>query len=151
MRPLRGWIPVTLHEVADVGLDAADCFNCGSADGNDGMLEETAADEDYLNSGMIDELDGDGGTMRHDSCLEFGWETSRDLYRRCASIKDDNLGRLNHRSWRRTPNHLFLVSGDIKTGCEVAHGRGRRKCSSVYTLQEAVSRKLSQITANRVF
>ena len=99
---------------------------------------------------MIDELDGDGRTMRHYGCLEFGWETSRDLYRRCASIKDDNLGRLNH-SGGCAPNHLFLVSGDIETGCEVAHGRGCGKRASVYPLQETVSRKLSQITANRVF
>jgi hypothetical protein len=137
------------HEV-DVGLDATDCFDCGSADGNDGMLEETAADKDHFNILMIDEFDGDGGTMRHYGCLEFGWETSRDLYRCCSSVEYDDLGRLNH-CGGCVPNHLFLIGGDIETGCEIAHGRGCGKRASVYTLQEAVSRKFSQITANRVF
>ena len=112
------------HEV-DICVELGDCFDRGCSDGDDGVPEEAATDEDHLDVDVVDELEGDGRTVGDDGCFEVQRDVSCDLSCGCASVEDYNL------SW---PDHLcscaadgyFAFRGDSFAFGEICSGGGGR-------------------------
>ena len=109
------------HEVG-VGVDAADVFDGGCTDGDDGVLEEPAANEDHVDVAMRDQFHRDGGAVGDDGRLKLRCEVARDLNRGGAAVEDDDLAGLHH-GCGGAADALFLFGGEIKACGEIADCR----------------------------
>lgn len=137
------------HEVG-VGADAADALNGRSADGDDGVLEELAADEDDFDAGVLNEFNGDGGAVRDNRGTEIGHKMARDLNGCGPAIEDDDLTGANH-GGSGPADDLLLVSCDVEAEGEIAQGRRRRKRAAVDALEEAFCGEFTEVAADGVF
>jgi hypothetical protein len=76
------------------------------------VLEESPADEDDFDIGVLDELYGNGGAVRDDCGFEFGGKVAGNLNGSCASVYDDDLAGANH-SGSGSADRFLLICGDI--------------------------------------
>src|ERR1700733_6126680 len=122
------------HEIR-VGMDAADGLDRRRANGNDGVLEQLATDQDHFYISILEQLQGYGWAVGDYSGSKFRGKMARNLYRGCSSVKDNYLTRLHH-CGRRFTDHFFLVRRQVEPRCKVTYRRRCRKCSSMDPLQE---------------
>src|SRR5450432_1608633 len=79
-----------------VGVDSANGFHACGSNGDDGVLEKTAAKKDHFNVRVVQQLDGDGGAMRDYRCFEVERNVPRDFASCGAAVQNDDLTGLNH-------------------------------------------------------
>ena len=136
------------HEVR-FGADAADGIDRGCADGDDGMLEQPAAEQDDFDRRMFDERDGDRRTVRDDRCAQIVRQVLCDLQRRRAAVEYHDLAAADQLR-RRATDCDFAFGGDLLADREIPDcGRGGQ-CAAVHTLQLACCGELAQIAPNSV-
>src|SRR5215469_16140194 len=83
------------HEVG-VGVNLSDRFDGGGANGDDGVFEEAAADEDDFGVGVVDEFEPNRRAMSDDRRLQLERQMPGDLPGGGATVEDDYLAGLDH-------------------------------------------------------
>ena len=149
LRPAFGVDAGHAHEV-QIGANARDGFDRRSADGDDGVLEQSAAEQDDFDRGMLDQRDGDRRAVRDDGGAQVVRQMSRDLQRRRAAIENHDLAALDQLRGRTTDRD-FRIGRDLLAAGEIDdRGRGGQG-AAVHALQPPGGRQLAQVAADRVF
>ena|SRR5580658_2233740 len=98
---------------------------------------------------MLQQFERYARAVSYHGGLQLQREISCNLRCGCSPVKDDDLIGLDH-SGRRFPDRAFLVRGYVEPGGEISHSGGCGQRTSMYSLQQAVGCKLSQITPDSV-
>ena len=137
------------HEIR-VGMDAADGLDRRRANGNDGVLEQLATDQDHFYISILEQLQGYGWAVGDDGGFEVVWDVPGDLSGGGAAVEDYDLAWLNHLCCCAADGY-FPFGSDVLALGEICDSRGGGEGSAVNALKEAFVGHLAEIAADGVF